>query len=66
MTKGIPTRYITGYKVCSMEVEINQRGRIALVWREGSGWQFEGAASFGTNVVSFIFMAGRKLWYVVG
>ena len=30
------------------------------------GWQVEGVANYGQNVVSFVLTMGRQIWYVVG
>ena len=37
-----------------------------MVWRAAKGWQVEGTASFGPNVMSFLLMSGARLCYVVG
>ena len=37
-----------------------------MAWREKAGWQVEGIANYGPNVVSFVLKMGRQRWYFVG
>ena len=37
-----------------------------MVWIKIMGWQVEGMVNYGPNVVSFVLIAGRRRWYVVG
>ena len=37
-----------------------------MVWRSAKGWQMEGTAIFGPNMVSFLLTSGASQWYVVG
>ena len=37
-----------------------------MVWIEKVGWQVEGIANYGLNVVSFVLTTGRRRWYVMG
>ena len=41
-------------------------GGVVVTWREKSGWQVEGIANYGPNVVSFLLTTGRRRWYIVG
>ena len=54
-----------GYKVWETEVENRHWGDITIVWIGEEGWQVKGAKIFGTNVVIFTVILGRKRWYVV-
>ena len=65
-TRGIHMRYISVYRVCSMEAESHHRGGIAIVWWEQAVCQVEGTTNYGPNMVSFIIMEGCKRWFVVG
>ena len=64
--KGIHMRYGSGYTVCATQSEIRHQGGVAVAWREKAGWQVEGIANYGPNVVSFLLMTGRCRWYVFG
>ena len=66
LTQGIHTRNVAGYEVWETEAESWHRGGVALVWRPAKGCQVENTTSFGTNVVSFLLMAGARRWYLVG
>ena len=61
LTGGIHTRYGVCCKVWATEAESRYRGGIATVYQDEIGWKVEGAMSFGSNVVSFTIMLGRKL-----
>ena len=61
LTRGIHTRFSSGYKVCETEAEIRHRGGFSIIWIEEKGWQVVGTRSFGTNVVSFKVTSGQKL-----
>ena len=64
LTKGIHTRYNASYKVRVLESESKHQVRFYKVWREDKGWQVRGVTRFGSNVVIFKIMVGRKQWYV--
>ena len=66
LTKGMHTRYSTGYNIWVTEAENRHRYRISIVWREEEGCQVEGVTSFGINVVIVTITEGRKHWYIVG
>ena len=37
-----------------------------MAWIEKAGWQVEGFANYGPNMVSLWVTSGRRIWYVVG
>ena len=66
LTQGIHTWNGSGYDVWATEAEIHHRGGIAVAWRAKAGWQVEGFANYGPNMVSVWVTMGQQRWYVVG
>ena len=62
---GIRMRYSAGYKVWLTNLESRHRVRIIIVCREEAGWQIEGVANYGPNLVIFTIMAWWKRCYVI-
>ena len=60
ITKGIHTCYGAGYSVRETQAESRHMGGAEVVWIEKVGWQVEGIANYGPNVVSFLLTSGRR------
>ena len=65
LTQGIHTWHGAGYDIWETEAEICNRGGIEVAWRAKTGWQIEGFANYGPNMVSFWLTMGRRRGYVV-
>ena len=66
LTRGIHTRFSSGYKVWETEAKSRHWGGISIVWMKEWVWEVEGLHLFGPNLVSFTVTSGKKRWYVVG
>ena len=52
--------------VCTTEAESQNRGEVAVFYRDTNRYQVENTASFDPNMVSFLIMAGVRRRYVAG
>ena len=64
-TLGIHMRYGAGYTIWVTNSYSRHQGGFIVTWREKTGWQVEGIANYGPNVLSFVLTTGRRRWYVV-
>ena len=62
---GIHTGCGAGYAIWVTEEESRHREGVAVVWREGVGWQVESIANFCPNVVIFLLTILLWRWYAV-
>ena len=66
LTRGIHTRFSSGYKVWETEAKSRHWGGISIVWMKEWVWEVEGLHLFGPNLVSFTVTSVQKCWYVAG
>ncbi len=66
MTKGVYTRWSSGYNVRSTHAPSKWQGGISLFWRASKTHEIEEVEMRGPNVLSFQLISGATQWYIVG
>ena len=66
LTRGIHTRWSSGYHVVATEARSEHQGGVALVYRDSSHWQIELVCKHGPNVISCELVTGPKRVPLVG
>jgi hypothetical protein len=66
LTKGVYTRWSSGYNVRSTHVIIAWQGGISLSWRASETYEIMEVKLRGPNVLSFQLILGATRWYTMG
>ncbi len=66
LTKGVFTRWSSGYNVQSTHGLSKWQGGISLFWRTSETYEIKGMELRGLNVLSFQLVSGAARWYIVG
>ena len=66
LTNGVYTCASAGYRVVATDAPIRHRGGIAMLFREGARFAVEEVRQYGTNVLRFEVVSGRRRWYIIG
>jgi hypothetical protein len=66
LTKGVYTRWSSGYNVQSTHALSKWQGGISLFWRTSKMYEIEEVELHGPNVLSFQLVPGTTRWYIVG
>ncbi len=66
LTKGVYTRWSSGYNVRSTHAPSKWHGGISLFWRTSGTYEIEEMELHGPNVLSFQLVLGAMRWYIIG
>jgi hypothetical protein len=65
LTKGIYTRWSSGYNVRSTHAPSKWQGGISLFWRACETYEIKEVEICGPNMLSFQLVLGATRWYIV-
>ena len=66
LTKGVYTRWSSGYNVRSTHAPSKWQGGISLFWRTSGTYEIEEVEIRGPNVLSFQLVSGAARWHIIG
>jgi hypothetical protein len=66
LTKGVYTRWSSGYNVQSTHAPSKWQGGISLFWRTSETYEIEEVELRVQNVLSFQLVSGATRWYIIG
>jgi hypothetical protein len=66
LTKGVYTRWSSGYHVRATHAPSAWQGGISLFWRASDLYEVEEVEMRGPNVLSLLLMSGTTGYYIVG
>ena len=66
LTKGVYTRWSSGYNVRSTHAPSKWQGGISLFWRASETYEVEEVEIHGSNVLTFQLVSGATRWYIIG
>jgi hypothetical protein len=65
LTKGVYTRWSSGYNVRSTHAPSKWQGGISLFWRTSRTYEIKEVKMWGPNVLSFQLILGATRWYIM-
>jgi hypothetical protein len=65
-TKGLYTRWSSGYNIRSTHLPSKWQGGIRLLWRASETYEVKEVELSGPNMLSFQLVLGATRWYIVG
>ncbi|KAL7524510.1 hypothetical protein ACHAXR_000605 [Thalassiosira sp. AJA248-18] len=66
LTRGIHTRFSSGYSIVATDAPSAHQGGVALLWRDNELFEIEETKIRHPNVISFELMTGVDRYFVVG
>jgi hypothetical protein len=66
LTKGVYTRWSSGYNIRSTHMPSKWQGGISLFWRTSETYEIKEMELRGPNVLSFQLVSGVTRWYIIG
>ncbi len=66
LTKGVYTRWSSGYNVQSTHAPSKWQGGISLFWRTSKTYEIKEVELRGPNVLSCQLVSGATRWYILG